>query len=449
MTLRVRFLVCALFIGATAASSTSADWPGFRGPNRDGASPETGLLKSWPKDGPKVVWTAKNLGLGWGTPSVADGVIYGVGTRDKKDGVWAVKESDGKELWFSPFADPAGDLLNQTNGPASTPTVHKGKLYTVSANGTLSCLSAKDGKVVWTKNYAKDFGGAQGGKAGVAWGYSESVLADGDKIVCLPGAKGAGVVALKADTGETVWKADAGEMSNPKVKGFAGQGYSSATKATIGGVPQYVALLGSGAGVVGVNADTGKLLWQYRGVGASGGVAQIPIPLVKGDKVWVSCSYNPPGAGSALLQIVPKGDGTFDAKEVKTYPKPEANNHHGGMALVGDYVYFGHDQNGGSPICVDIRSGEIKWGPEKPPAGGARSAAVTYADGRLYYRYENGVMALLEASPDAMKLVSSFKLPTPDQKSYPQSWPHPVIVNGKLLIRDQTVMYCYDIKAGK
>ena len=448
MTRGTRRLI-ALFLVASAlppTAATAADWPGFRGPNRDGLSPETGLLQKWPDDGPKKLWTAKNLGLGWGTPSVADGVIYGVGTRDGKDGVWAIKESDGSELWFTPFAPKASDLLSQTNGPASTPTVHKGKVYTVSANGTLSCLDAKDGKEVWSKSYVTDFGGQPGGKAGVAWGYSDSVFPDGDKIVCIPGAKGAAVVALKADTGETVWKADAGEIGNPKVKGFAGQGYSSPLKATIGGVTQYVALLGSGSGVVGVHADTGKLLWQYKGTAATGGVAQIPIPIVKGDKVWVSCSYS---GGAALIQLVPKADGTFDVKELKSYKKPDLNNHHGGMVLVGDYVYFGHDQNGGSPVCVEFATGEIKWGPEKSPAGGMRSAAVLYADNRLYFRYENGVLVLIEPSPDSLKVVSSFKLPAADQKSYPQSWPHPVVVNGKMYVRDQTVLHCYDVKAGK
>lgn len=443
MTLRCSRAASALFLGVIATSAVAADWPGFRGPNRDGLSPEKGLLKSWPEGGPKLLWTAKNLGLGWGTPSIAGGVIYGVGTRDGKDGVWAIKESDGSELWFTPFATPAGDLLKQTNGPASTPTVHNGKLYTVSADGTLSCLNAKDGKPVWSKNYAKDFGGAPGDKSGVAWGYSDSVYPDGDKIVCIPGAKGAAVVALKADTGETIWKADAGEIGNPKVKGFAGQGYSSPVKATIHGVPQYLALLGSGSGLVGVHADTGKVLWQYKGTAATGGVAQIPIPIVKGDKVWVSCSY---AGGSALLQLVPKGDG-FEVKELKAYKKPDLNNHHGGMVLVGDYIYFGHDQNGGSPVCVDFVTGEIKWGPEKPPAGAQKSAAVLYADGRLYFRYENGLLALIEPSPEELKVVSTFKLPTADQKSYPQSWPHPVIVDGKLYIRDQTVLHCYDVKA--
>src|SRR6202012_902439 len=151
--------------------------------------------------------------------------------------------------------------------------------------------------------------------------------------------------------------------------------------------------------------------------------------------------------GSALLQIVPKGPGAFEVKELKTYKKPDLNNHHGGMVLVDGNIYFGHDQNGGSPVCVDFKTGEIRWGPEKPPAGGQKSAAVLYADGRLYFRYENGVLALIEANPEELKVTSSFKLPAADQRSFPQSWPHPVIVNGKLYIRDQTVLHCYDVKA--
>ena len=439
-----RFVLFAtMMFGSMVA--TAADWPSFRGPNRDGFSPETGLLKTWPEGGPKQLWSAKNLGLGWGTPSVAGGVIYGVGARDGKDGVWALKEADGSELWFRPFATSPSGRFPQGNGPASTPTVHNNKLYTVSADGTVSCLNAKDGKEVWSKSYVTDFGGAVSNTGGVAWGYSDSVLADGDKVICTPAAKGAALVALKADTGETVWKADAGAIGAPNSRGFSsGQGYSSPVKAMIGGVPQYLILSGNGAGLVGVHAETGKVLWQYRGTAATGGTAQIPMPVVKDDRVWVSCSYN---GGAALLQIASKGKDAFEVKEVKTYRSQQLNNHHGGMVLIGDHVYFGHGRNGGSPVCVDFKTGEIKWGPERSPAGGQLSAAVLYADGRLYFRYENGVMALIEPSPEGLKLVSSFKLPAADQRSHPQSWPHPVVVNGKLYIRDQTVLYCYDVQA--
>lgn len=440
----LRYALCLAFI-LPGAAAVAADWPTFRGPNRDGVSPETGLLKKWPEGGPKQLWTAKNLGLGWGTPSFADGVIYGVGARDGKDGVWALKEADGSELWFHPFATSGSGLFPQSNGPASTPTVHNGKLYTVSTDGTVSCLNAKDGKEVWTKSYVEEFGGTAIGKNGVAWGYSDSVLADGDKVICTPAANGAALVALKADTGETMWKADASEIGAPNSRGYSsGQGYSSPVKATIGGVPQYLILSGNGAGLVGVHAETGKVLWQYKGKAATGGTAQIPMPVVKGDRVWVSCSYS---GGAALLQIVSMGQDAFEVKEIKAYRKPQLNNHHGGMVLVDGHVYFGHNQNGGSPVCVDFDTGEIKWGPERSPANGRGSAAVLAADGRLYFRYENGVLVLIEPDSKGLNVVSSFKLPNADQRTHPQSWPHPVVVNGKLYIRDQTVMYCYDVKA--
>jgi outer membrane protein assembly factor BamB len=429
MTLRLALLAAA--VGGPLAAA--ADWPAFRGPNRDGLSAETGLLKEWPKDGPKQLWTAKNLGLGFGTPSVADGQIFGIGKRDGKDGVWALKEADGSELWFTPFADPPGGRLGpQVNGPGSTPTYHEGKLYAVSLGGTLACLDAKTGKEQWKTSYIDDYGGTV-----PRWGYNDSVLIDGDKVICAPNGTKAAVVALKAKDGSEVWKTE--------TKSGGAGGYSSPVKATFDKVPMYVVLLGTDGGVVGVAADSGKVLWQYKGQAAAGGTAQIPIPVVKDDKVWVSTSYN---GGSALLQIVKGGD-KFEAKEVKAYKKPELNNHHGGMVLVGDHVYFGHNQNDGKPVAVAIKTGEITMEPQPIPAGGRGSAAVLYADGRLYFRYENGTMVLIEPDPKELKVVSSFKLPKADQQTHSQSWPHPVIVNGKLLVRDQTVMYCYDVKAPK
>jgi outer membrane protein assembly factor BamB len=408
----------------------AADWPGFRGPNRDGLCTETGLLKEWPKGGPKQVWTAKNLGLGFGTPSVADGKIFGVGTRDGKDGIWALKEGDGSELWFTPFAN-AKKVMRQANGPGSTPTFANGKVLAVSIDGTLACIDAAKGTLLWKKSYLDDFGGRV-----PMWGYNDSVYVDGDTVICTPCGTKAAVAALKLANGEVVWTTTANT-------GGDGCGYSSPLKATIHGVSTYVVLLGLKSGLVGIQAETGKVLWKYKGKAAAGGIAQIPIPIVKDDLVWVSCSY---GGGAALLQIVPKSTDEFEVKEVKTYPKPKLNNHHGGMVLVGDYVYFGHDQMQGQPVCVEFKTGEIKWGPEDYPAGGKGSAAVLYADGRLYFRYENGKLVLMEPNPTKLTVVSSFQLPPPDQRSNPQSWPHPVIANGKLYLRDQTVMYCYDVR---
>lgn len=425
MSTRLPILAAGLLLACTAIA---ADWPEFRGPNRDGICTETGLLQQWPKDGPPKVWTAKNLGLGYGTPSIADGKIYGLGTRGGKDGVWALKEADGSELWFTPFDDPR--KTNQNNGPSGTPTVSGGKLYALSSNGKLVCLDAASGKKAWGVDYVKDYGGRI-----EKWGYTESPLVDGDKVIGTPGSAAATMVAWNKDTGKEIWKLP--------LRGGAGGGggYSSPIKATVGGIPMYVVLLGQGGGLIGVHAETGKLLWQYTAA-AMGGTAQIPIPVIKGDLVWVSTAYR---GGSALLQLIPDGKDKVTVKELKTY-RTNLMNHHGGMVLVGDHIYFGHGQNAGQPVCVELKTGAIKWEPEKYPAGAQGSAAVLYADNRLYFRYQNGMMVLIEPSPEELKVVSSFKLPDPSGR---ESWPHPVIVNGKMYIRDQEKLHCFNVKAEK
>ncbi|HVJ82155.1 MAG TPA: PQQ-binding-like beta-propeller repeat protein [Planctomycetia bacterium] len=416
------------FLTIAAAVGQAADWAEFRGPKRDGVCTETGLLKEWPKEGPPKVWTAKNLGLGFAAPTIADGKIFGMGTRDGKDGVWALKEADGSELWFTPFDDPR--KTNQNNGPSGSPTISGGKLYAVSSNGKFVCLDVADGKKVWGVDYVADYGARV-----PQWGFTDSPLVDGDKVIGIPISSSATIVALNKETGKEIWKS--------AIPGGAGggAGYSSAIKATIAGAPQYVLLTGDRGGVIGVGAEDGKLLWQYKDKPAAGGVAQIPIPIINGDLVFVSCSYR---GGAALLRII-ADSGNFKAEVVKSYDISKLNNHHGGMVQVGDYAYFGHDRNKGLPVCVDLKSGDIKWGPIRtPPGGGGGSAAVLYADGRLYFRYDNGKLVLIEPSPDGLKVVSSFELP---ELSRLQSWPHPVIANAKLYIRDQEKMHCFDVKA--
>ena len=195
---RMTGTLVALMITACVASVRADDWPQFRGPNRDGVSAEKGLLTEWPKDGPKKLWSVKNLGLGFGTPSVADGKIFGLGTRDGKDGIWALNESDGKELWFTPFDDPR--KTNQNNGPSGTPTVEGGKAYALSSLGKVVCVDVKTGKADWQADLVKDFGGRV-----PSWGYSESPLVDGDKVIITPGGKNT-LVALDKASGKALWK---------------------------------------------------------------------------------------------------------------------------------------------------------------------------------------------------------------------------------------------------
>ncbi len=419
-------LAALLLAPAADLQVKPTDWPQFGGPNRNGFSPETGLLKQWPKEGPRKVWTATGIGGGFGSVSVVGGYVFGAGKRsDGKEYVWALDEATGQPKWATPFAGAAH--VGYDEGTRSTPTYAAGKVYVVSMDGTLACADAATGKLLWHKSYTKDFGGNVPG-----WGYSESVLVDGGKVIGTPCSRSAAMVALDANTGDVVWKAT---VKNP---GGAG-GYASAVKAEVGGVPMYVNLLGNAGGVVGVHAKTGKVLWQYTRI--MNGTANIPSPVVKGDLVFCSTGY---GAGAALLKLVPGPGETVTVKELKHYSGGELQNHHGGMVPVGDYIYLGSQHNSGFPACVEFKTGEIKWKQEQGAAGGAGSAAVAAADGMVYFRYENGVMALVKADPEQFTLVSSFKLPQPSGKP---SWPHPAIANGKLFIRDQDKLHCFELKA--
>ncbi|MCU0704003.1 MAG: PQQ-like beta-propeller repeat protein [Fimbriiglobus sp.] len=408
---------------ALSADVKSFDWPQWRGPNRDGVSQETGLLQDWPKDGPPKAWTVSGCGGGYSTVAVAGGFIYGTGKIDNKDHVWCRKEADGKPVWSTPIGEYR--KTGYEEGTRSTPTVAGGRVFAVTPGGTLVCINAKDGKEVWRKDYVKDFGGNVPG-----WGYSDSVLVDGDLVICAPAGKKAAVAALKAANGAVVWQTE-----GAKVGGAAG--YSSPVKTTVGKTDMYVVLLGKGGGVTGVDAKTGKLLWQYDKI--MNGTANIPTAVVKGDRIWASTGYG--DGGSALLHIKQSG-GKFEAEEVKYYDKA-VQNHHGGMVLVGDYVYFGNAHNSGHPACVDFKTGDVKWKETKGAAGGSGSGSVVYADGRLYFRYENGKVALVKADPDKFEAAGSFDIP---EKSGKPSWQHPVIANGKLYLRDQDKLHCFDVK---
>jgi outer membrane protein assembly factor BamB len=279
---------------------------------------------------------------------------------------------------------------------------------------------------MWKKSFTTDFGGQAPN-----WGYSESPLVDGDVVVCTPGADEALVVALDKSTGETLWRTKApDEMQS---NGHGGAGYSSIVIGHGAGIRQYVQLVGNG--VIGISTADGSPLWGYDRI--ANGVANIPTPIVHEDYVFASTGY---GAGAALLRLEPTASGV-KVNEVYFHPGNKVQNHHGGMVLVDGHVYLGHGHNQGRPMCIELLTGKIKWGPVRGP--GTDSAAVLYADGHLYFRYQNAVMALIEATPEAYRLKASFTLPS----HLDNSWPHPVISDGRLYLRDQDVLLCYDLSA--
>ena len=427
-------VVVLLLVSGLSAS----DWPQWRGVHRDGKSPETGLLKQWPMTGPKLVWNSRevNMGIGIGTGyssvSVADGRIYTMGDRStskdakakkapKGEGtcfVIALEEATGKELWATAVG-PAG-----SDGPRCTPTVDGDRIFALGRYGDLVCLEAATGKLVWRKHFGKDFGG----RMMSGWDYSESPLVDGDKLICTPGADTAAIVALNKKNGDVIWKS-----AIPKC---GGAGYASVVIANVGGIKQYITLLGKSKGVVGVDANTGKFLWNYAKV--ANGTANIPTSIVKGDLVFCTTGYL--DGGSALLKLVPK-DGGITAQEIYYHSSEELQNHHGGVVLVGEHLYGGHGHNDGQPFCMEMKTGRIAW--KESRGAGSGSAAVVYADGHLYFRYQNATMALIEASPMAYRLRSHFSLPN---FTGSPSWHHPAIANGKLYIRGRDVLLCYDVK---
>jgi outer membrane protein assembly factor BamB len=452
--LSLALLAVVLFAEARPASADS--WPGWQGPNRDNISPDTGLLKKWPQDGPPLKWKATGLGGGYSSIAVVDGKIYTMGQVGASAGrygaqpaprpkaarpaaaggrgrgtgrpaqnrggaagdcrVICLDEQTGKVIWAQKIGN--GD-------PNCTPTVDGDRVYALDRNGELACLDTADGKVVWHKSFSRDFHGHMMS----GWGYSESPLIDGDKLVCTPGADDAMIVALDKKTGATIWNGKAPGDLGPN--GREGAGYSSIVISHGAGVKQYVQTVGKG--VVSFRADDGKFLWNYNKV--ANPTANIPTPVVKDDYIFASTGY---GAGAALLELKRDGD-EVAAHQVYYLPGNKVQNHHGGMVLLGDYIYLGNGQNNGFPLCLDWKTGKIAWSGGR--GAGTGSAAVIGADGELYFRYQDGMMALIEATPDGYHLRSKFMLPTHNA----ESWPHPVIVDRCLYLRDQDDLLCYDI----
>jgi len=396
------------------------NWSQWRGPNRDGISRETGLLQSWPEGGPPVVFQSEGLGGGYSSVAVVDGRVFTLGKFGDETRLLAVSAEDGRLLWQTPLGT-GGD------NPNGTPTVEGDLVYAVSFAGDLICAQVETGEVVWRKNFPRDFGGQMMS----SWGYSESPLVDGDRVIVTPGAKDAALAALDKRTGEVLWKTPM--PSNPGPAGQDGAGYSSVVISNARGVKQYVQFVGRG--VISADAATGKFLWGYNRI--ANGTANIPTPIVSGDFVLCSSGYD--DGGSALLRVTGAG-GRLGVEEVWYQRSNQLQNHHGGMILLGDQVYMGHGHNNGFPVCFDLATGRDRWRPGR--GAGTGSAAVAYADGRFYFRYESGVMALIEASPRDYFERGRFRIGINNG----QSWSLPVIAGGKLYLRDQHQLIVYDVK---
>ncbi|MGH9673763.1 MAG: PQQ-binding-like beta-propeller repeat protein [Bryobacteraceae bacterium] len=393
-----------LWIILAATSLAAADWPQWRGPNRDGKSAETGLMAAWPAGGPPRVWTATGLGEGYSSVAIAGGRIYTQGQRGSSQYILACDAATGKKLWE--LSNGGRYHERRGHGPRGVPTVDGDRLYALAADGTLSAVDVKSGQRVWSVSFTRDFGGEIPN-----WGYSESPLVDGNRVIVTPGGRQAGVVALDKLSGKPIWKTQSD-----------GAGYSSPV-ITPAGSGRVLLVLTDQAALV-LRADNGELLSRHSNV--SNRVANIATPIAHSGRAFFSTDY---GTGATLLKLAPNGA----ASEV--YFSREMKNHYGSSVLVGEHLY-GYNSNILTAMRFD--TGEVAWRNRSVGKG-----SCIYAEKNLYCLGEDGVVGLVEATPEAYKEKSRFSF---NKGSFP-SWSPLAIANGHLYLRDQDFLYSFDIRA--
>jgi outer membrane protein assembly factor BamB len=412
---------------AFAGSPEWIDWPQWQGPDRNSISKETGLLKQWPKDGPPLAWEAKGLGGGYSGPSIADGRVFGMSNRGDDEVVWALSEKDGKELWVTRLGQAFSQQAPQgKEGPGCTPTVDGDRLYVLGLEGDLACLQVRDGKILWQHNLTQDFGGRL-----PRWSYRESPLVDGNKVICTPGGPDVTLAALDKLSGNTIWKS--------QVPGSPGAAYASPIAFDFDGQREYVQF--TQRAVVGVAAADGAFLWRYDHPSARTGI-NCTTPIYHDGMVFASAAY---GAGGGLVKLTKDANGGVKADEL--YFTKRMQNHHGGIILLDGCLYGANGGNeGGYLICLDFLTGKVLWDQRNTGQRAVRKGSVAFADGRIYYRQDDrdGTMLLIEPSPK--QYIEHGRFRQPDRSRAP-AWPHPVVANGKLYLRDQDILLCYDVKA--
>ncbi len=430
-------IVVLVVVAAWAGRSLRADdWPQYRGPKRDDVSAEKGLLQQWPEKGPPLLWTYANAGVGYSGPAVVAGRYYTIGGRGDSEFLIAldvdkVKDGAPAEAW----AAKVGTLFNWDGnhwsaGPSSTPTVDGDAVYALGGNGDLVCVAAADGKARWRVNLPAaleaEVNPIGGGPKKLGWGFTWAPLVDGDRLICLPGGPKGTVAALEKRSGRVVWRS--AELTDQAA-------YTSPMAAVIDGVRQYVVL--TNMGVRGVSAADGRLLWKHD---RKFNTEVVNSPMISGALVFITVGG---GRGGDLLRVKRAGN-AFAVEEV--YTNKNVSNHHGNIVLFEGHLYGASEGKGW--VCQSLETGELAWSERaKVPAG-----SVTYADGRFYaYGDRDGATALVEASSKACTVLGRFVPPraSTQRKKSGGVWTPPVVSGGKLFLRDQELVFCYDVRASK
>lgn len=391
--------------GAQASGSASSgagftDWPCWRGPNADGIAPGSGINKSWAQKPPKVLWKVDLHDIGYSGPSVADGKVFILDHQGSQDVVMALDLRSGKPLWTYPYADdkPA----NQGYG-RSTPTYSGGRLYTLGRLGLLNCLDARGGKLIWSHDLLKDFGGQR-----PQWDYAGSPLVDGDKLIICPGGK-TGVAALDKNSGKTVWT---GGVAGPP-------GYATAVKATLLGKPQYVIF--SGKVLYGADASSGRTLWQIPWTTSYN--VNAATPIVIDNFVFATSGY---GVGCAMMKVV-------GATPEVTWKSSEIQGQFNTPVYVKGYLYGIGDP--GNLVCLNPADGKAAW-----KQSGFEKGGVVCVDGILIaVAGSSGDVVMVKADASSYQELGRIK------PLGGQTWAPPIVAQGKLFVRSTKALACLDL----
>lgn len=415
------FLVFVLlsFSCVFGQSPTREYWPGWKGLTRDNVSPSTGLIDRWPQSGPKLLWKADGLGNGYSNLAFFGNLIYTLGDRDGHSNVIALNRADGKVVWATPMGAPAGG--SGFPGTRGTPSTDGRLVFGINQFADLLCVTADTGKKVWSKNLLTDFNGSinKSQQGSHEWGYAESPLVYRNLLICTPGGDQGAVVALEKKTGKLVWRS-----TNLKDDCT----YASTAVRTIEGVKQIVVL--THKAVSGLDPDSGALLWS-----APYGTFGITCtdPVVVGNYVYVTNAY---GQGGFGFKVVKDAAGHFSAQQI--YSDRQLENKHHGLIVNGKFVYSSTERR--QLVCFNIETGEIAWTKDRMNGG---KTALHAADGNLIARGENGTITLVELNSERYVEKGAFEQP---DRTDCNAWTYPVVFEGKLYIRDQNQLFCYELK---
>ncbi|MCL4192353.1 MAG: PQQ-binding-like beta-propeller repeat protein [Thermoguttaceae bacterium] len=397
--------------GALPTEGDTPSWPRFNGPDGMNVSPDKGLLAEWPKGGPPLAWEASGIGMGFAGVTLAEGMVFTSGNIEDKTVVTALN-LEGQLVWQAENGPAWTDPYGGTRG---TPTYDDGRVYHESPVGQVTCYEARTGSPVWSVNILEQFGAEN-----IQWGLAESVLVDGSRLICCPGGEQASIVALDKATGKTVWKA-----SGTGVK----TGYASPVIAEQEGLR--IVLTMNAKALIGVNADTGELLFEHPH--ETDYDVNATMPVFRDGRIFITSGYR---SGSEMLALAVSGT---KASVKSVWKSKELDNQHGGVVVLGGHIYgAAHSSNGGRWICLDWETGEMKYAER-----GVGKGSLTAADGMLYTLSEKRDVGLVKATPKAHEVISQFEMPSGGEGP---SWAHPVVIGGRLYLRHADKLFAYDIR---